>query len=150
MKQHVAGLAKSGNIFKDSSRRIPKNETAAELKARLLVEKTEEKETRKQMDNEIKVANLVLAKVGPVVVTLDAMLARPGMAMVAAIITDPLVASAEAFHEYEATARGVVSSDGEAKLDNVPDIKEVGNLVAQCKKQIVLAAQMLATLARVR
>ena len=123
---------------------IPKNETPAELKARLLVEKTEEKETRKQMDNEIKAANLVLAKVGPVVVTLDAMLVRPGMAMVAAIISDPLVAAAEAFHEYEATARGVVSSNGETKLDNVPDIKEVGNLVAQCKKQIVLAAQMLA------
>jgi hypothetical protein len=145
MKQHVAGHVKGGKICKD-----PANETPAELKARLLIEKVEAKENRKHMDAEIKAANLVLAKVGPVVVALDAMLARPGMAMVSSIIRDPLVAIAESFREYEETARGVVSSDGETKLDGVPDLKEVSNQVAQCRKQLALATQMLATLARVR
>jgi hypothetical protein len=145
MKQHVAGHVKSGNIWKD-----PKDESPAETKAREMLEKAAAKVMRKEMDAEIKAANLILSKVGPLVVALDATLARPGMTMVAAIIKDPLTASAEAFHDIEETARGVVSSDGEAKLVNVPDIKEVGNLIAQCKKQIALATQMLATLARVR
>jgi hypothetical protein len=102
------------------------------------------------MDTEVKAANLVLARVGPVVVALDAMLARPGMTMVASILKDPLVAAAEAFHDYEETARNVVSSDGETTMDGVPDLKEVCSQIAACRKQLALATQMLGTLARVR
>ena len=145
MKQHVAGHVKSGKIWKD-----PKDETPAELKARLVVERAAAKEKRKEMDSEIKAANLVLARVGPALVALDAMLARPGMAMVASIIKDPLAAAAEAFREFEETARNVVSSDGESMLDGVPDLKELCSQVAQCRKQLALATQMLSTLARVR
>jgi hypothetical protein len=145
MKQHVAGHVKSGNIWKD-----PKDETPAELKARLIVEKTAEKERRKKMDAEIKAANLILARVGPALVALDAMLARPGMAMVATILKDPLVAAAESFHEYEEAARNVVSSDGATTLDGLPDLKEISNQIASCRKQLALATQMLGTLARVR
>ena len=146
MKQHVAGHVKSGKICKE----IPKNETPAELKARLMIEKAEAKETRKQMDIEIKAANLVLARVGPAVVALDAMLARPGMAMVSNIVKDPLVVSAELFQRYKDTAEAVVTTDGETKLTDIPEIQEVSKQVAQCRKQLALATQMLATLAKVR
>jgi len=115
-----------------------------------VVERAAAKEKRKEMDSEIKAANLVLARVGPALVALDAMLARPGMAMVASIIKDPLVAAAEAFRDFEETARNVVSSDGESMLDGVPDLKELCSQVAQCRKQLALATQMLSTLARVR
>jgi hypothetical protein len=145
MKQHVAGHVKSGTIWKD-----PKDETPVELKARLVVERAAAKEKRKEMDSEIKAANLVLAKVGPALVALDAMLARPGMAMVASIIKDPLSAAAEAFRDFEETARNVVSSDGESRLDGVPDLKELCSRVAQGRKHLALATQMLSTLARVR
>ena len=146
MKQHVAGHVKSGKICKG----IPKNETPAELKARLIIEKAAAKENRKQMDSEIKAANLVLARVGPAVVALDAMLARPGMAMVSSIVKDPLVVSAELFQRYKETAEAVVTTDGETTLTNVPEIKEVFTQIAQCRKQLALATQMLATLAKVR
>jgi hypothetical protein len=146
MKQHVAGHVMSGKICKE----IPKNETPAELKARLMIEKAEAKENRKQMDIEIKAANLVLARVGPAVVALDAMLARPGMAMVSSIVKDPLVVSAELFQRYKDTAEAVVTTDGETKLTDVPEIQEVSKQVAQCRKQLALATQMLATLAKVR
>jgi hypothetical protein len=128
----------------------PKNETAAELKARLIVEKAEAKETRKQMDSEIKSANLVLARVGPAVVALESMLARPGMKMVAGIVKDPLVAFADLFQRYKDTAEAVVTTDGESRLTDVPEVAEVSKQIAQCRKQLALAAQMLATLAKVR
>ncbi len=102
------------------------------------------------MDAEIKAANLILARVGPALVALDAMLARPGIAMVASILKDPLAAAAKSFRDYEEAARNVVSSDGEATLDGVPDLKEICSQVASCRKQLALAAQMLSTLARVR
>jgi hypothetical protein len=146
MKQHVAGHVKSGKICKA----IPKNETPAELKARLIIEKAAAKENRKQMDIEIKAANLVLARVGPVVVALDAMLARPGMAMVSSIVKEPIEVSAELFQRYKETAEAVVSTDGETKLTDIPDIQEVSKQVAQSRKQLALATQMLATLAKVR
>ena len=146
MKQHVAGHVKSGKICKE----IPKNETPAELKARLIIEKAAAKENRKQMDIEIKAANLILARVGPPLVALDAMLARPGMAMVSNIVKDPLAVSAELFQRYKDTAEAVVTTDGETKLTDIPDIQEVSKQIAQCRKQLALATQMLATLAKVR
>ncbi len=146
MKQHVAGNVKSGKICKE----IPKNETPAELKARLIIEKAAAKENRKQMDIEIKTANLVLARVGPPLVALDAMLARPGMAMVSNIVKDPLAVSAELFQQYKETAEAVVTTDGETKLTDIPEIQEVSKQIAQCRKQLALATQMLATLAKVR
>ncbi len=129
---------------------IPKNETPAELKARLMIEKAEAKENRNQMDIAIKAANLVLARVGPAVVALDAMLARPGMAMVSNIVKDPLAVSAELFQRYKDTAEAVVTTDGETKLTDIPDIQEVSKQVASSRKQLALATQMLATLAKVR
>jgi hypothetical protein len=146
MKQHVAGHVKSGKICKG----IPKNETPAELKARLIIEKAAAKENRKQMDIEIKAANLILARVGPPLVALDAMLARPGMAMVSNIVKDPLAVSAELFQRYKDTAEAVVTTDGETKLTDIPDIQEVSKQVASSRKQLALATQMLATLAKVR
>ena len=146
MKQHVAGHVKSGKICKE----IPKNETPAELKARLIIEKAAAKENRKQMDIEIKAANLILARVGPPLVALDAMLARPGMAMVSNIVKDPLAVSAELFQRYKDTAEAVVTTDGETKLTDIPDIQEVSKQVASSRKQLALATQMLATLAKVR
>ena len=146
MKQHVAGNVKSGKICKE----IPKDETPAELKARLNIERAAARESRKQMDIEIKTANLVLARVGPPLVALDAMLARPGMAMVSNIVKDPLAVSAELFQQYKETAEAVVTTDGETKLTDIPEIQEVSKQVAQCRKQLALATQMLATLAKVR
>ena len=146
MKQHVAGHVKSGKICKE----ISKNETPAELKARLIIEKAAAKENRKQADIEIKAANLILARVGPPLVALDAMLARPGMAMVSNIVKDPLVVSAELFQQYKETAEAVVTTDGETKLTDIPEIQEVVKQVAQCRKQLALVTQMLATLAKVR
>jgi hypothetical protein len=150
MKQHVAGNVKSGNMFKDSARRIPKDETAAELKARLMVEKAKEKEAKKEKDSEVKNAQLCLAKVGPQLVALEALLIRPGMAIVAAIIRDPLEAAAAVMREYDVTARDVIASGGTTTMDGVPDVKELMSQIAMSKQQCVLAVQMLATLAKVR
>jgi hypothetical protein len=144
MKQHVAGLVNSGNIFKDSSRRIPKNETPAELKARLMIEKAQEKETKKEKEAEVKNAQLCLAKVGPQLVALEALLIRPGMVLVAAVIRDPIEAAAGVMREYDATARGVIASGGDTTMEGVPDMKELMVQIGMCKKQCVLAVQVLA------
>jgi hypothetical protein len=71
----------------------------------------------------VKLATTIMSKVGPVVVSLGALLAKDEMPMVPDIVRQPLEVCLQRFSEYEANVKEVISSDGVVST-TVVDLKD--------------------------
>ncbi len=71
----------------------------------------------------MKLAELILAKTGPAIVSLSSLLAKPEMAMVAEIIRVPLQESLDLFTLFEESARAVIAAYGVGELA-ITDMKD--------------------------
>jgi hypothetical protein len=122
-------------------------ETEPEKKARLALERARATESNKLLKANSKMAEAVLAKVGGILLALGAILEKEQMCMVAPLIRDPLSTHMAAFQLMKTNAESVILMGGEGELD-IDDIKDVIKQIAEAKKAIALATQMLATLSR--
>jgi hypothetical protein len=122
-------------------------ETELEKKARLALERAQAKEASKRLLANSKAAEAVLAKVGGIIIALGAILEKENMNMVAPLIRDPLSTHLANFEALKSNAESVLLAGGEGELD-INDIKDLVKQIAEAKKAIALATQMLATLAR--
>ena len=113
-----------------------------------MLERTQAKEAQKRMGAAVKAANGIIAKSGPAVISIESLLQKPEMDMVAPIIKDPLTASLTQLQEFDSSARAVIASGGADEL--TVDVKEVQQTITLAKKQQQLAVSMLATLARAK
>jgi wyosine [tRNA(Phe)-imidazoG37] synthetase (radical SAM superfamily) len=113
----------------------------------LALERAHEKESNKLLLANSKMAEAILAKVGGILLSLAAILEKEHMVLVAPLIRDPLTKHLAAFQLLKTKAESVILLGGEGELD-ITDIKEVIKQIAEAKKAIALATQMLATLAR--
>jgi hypothetical protein len=129
-------------LFKEA-----REETQPEKKARLLLERAQDKETGKILAANSKKAEAVLAKVGAVLIALRAILEKERMTMVAPLIRDPLSSFLAAFQLHKINAESVLELGGEGDV-GVDDLRDLIKQIAEAKKAIALATQMLATLAR--
>jgi hypothetical protein len=118
-----------------------------EKRARLALERAQDKEAAKLLVANSKKAEAVLAKVGAVLISLGAILEKEKMDMVAPLIRDPLSRHLAAFQLIKSNAESVILLGGEGELE-IDDIKDLIKQIADAKKAIALATQMLATLAR--
>jgi hypothetical protein len=124
-----------------------REETMPERKARCALERAQARESSKRLAANSKLADAILAKVGGIIISLSAILEKEQMAMVAALIRDPLSQHMAAFQLLKTKAESVLLMEGEGDL-GVRDIKDLIKHIAAAKKAIALATQMLATLAR--
>jgi hypothetical protein len=129
-------------LFKES-----RVETQPELRARLALERAQSKEAGKLLTANTKKAEAVLSKVGAIIISLAAILEKEQMSMVAPLIRDPLSRHLAAFQLLKTTAESVILLGGEGELE-IGDLKDLIKQIAEAKKAIALATQMLATLAR--
>jgi hypothetical protein len=129
-------------LFKES-----RVETQPELRARLALERAQEKEAAKLLTANTKKAEAVLSKLGAILISLEAILEKEQMSMVAPLIRDPLFAHQAAFRSLKTKAESVILLGGEGELE-IDDLKDLVKQIAEAKKSIALATQMLATLAR--
>jgi hypothetical protein len=129
-------------LFKES-----REETEPEKKARLALERAQDKEAAKLLAANSKKAEAVLAKVGAVLISLGAILERENMNMVAPLIREPLSRHMAAFQLLKINAESVLMLGGEGELE-IDDLKDLIKQIADCKKAMALAVQMLATIAR--
>jgi hypothetical protein len=103
---------------------LPKqDETPAEQRARAALEKAQAREISKQCEARVKTAELVLAKTGPVIVSLSSLLAKPEMEHISAIIRGPLQEALEYLTVLEESARSVIASYGADELE-MADMKD--------------------------
>jgi hypothetical protein len=123
-----------------------REETMPERKARCALERAQSRESSKRLAANSKLADAILAKVGGIIISLSAILEKEQMAMVAALIRDPLSQHMAAFQLLKTKAESVLLMEGEGDLG--VDIKDLIKHIAAAKKAIALATQMLATLAR--
>jgi hypothetical protein len=98
-------------------------ETPAEQRARAALEKAQAREISKQGEAKVKMAELILSKTGPAIVSLSSLLAKPEMAMVADIIRVPLQESLDLFTLLEESARAVIAAYGVGELA-ITDMKD--------------------------
>ncbi len=124
-----------------------REETQPEKKARLALERAQAKESSKLLMANSKMAEAVLAKVGGILISLGAILEKEQMSMVAPLIRDPLSRHMVAFQLLKTKAESVLLLEGEGEL-GIGDLKDLIKQIAEAKKAIALATQMLATLAR--
>ncbi len=110
-------------------------------------ERAQAKESSKLMIANSKMAEAVLAKVGGILISLGAILEKEQMSMVAPLIRDPLSRHMVAFQLLKTKAESVLLLEGEGEL-GIGDLKDLIKQIAEAKKAIALATQMLATLAR--
>jgi hypothetical protein len=113
----------------------------------LALERAQDKEAAKLLMANSKKAEAILAKVGAVLLSLEAILDKEKMSMVAPLIRDPLTRHLAAFQLIKTNAESVILLGGEGELE-IDDIKDLIKQIAEAKKAIALATQMLATLAR--
>ena len=123
------------------------SESKAEVKARLAYEKSKEKEEERERAMTRKIANQVINKLGSQVVQLESLTSKPEMAFVASVIRDPIQKDAERFTMLHDNAKAVVDSQGRVAL-KVTDLKALQAEIAASKKNVALACQILATVAR--
>jgi hypothetical protein len=88
------------------------SETPSEKKARLALEKVKALKISKGHQDMVKLAKMIMSKVGPVIVPLTALLAKDEMPMVPVVVKQPLELSLQRFSEYEENAKEVISSEG--------------------------------------
>jgi hypothetical protein len=124
-----------------------REETMPERKARFALERAQAKEDSKRLAANSKMAEAILAKVAPIIISLSAIMEKDQMAMVAPLIRDPLLQHMAAFRLLKTAAESVLLLEGEGEL-GINDIKDLIKNIAEAKKAIALATQMLATLAR--
>ncbi len=92
----------------------------------------------------VKVANQVLVKIEPVLVSIEGVLAKPEIALVSQVIREPIDTAKAQLEEIRDRCNAIVAGgDGEPG-----DVKTVAALVANVRKQIALACQVLASVAR--
>jgi hypothetical protein len=99
------------------------DETPAEKRARAALEKAQNRELAKQAESNSKLAELVLGKCGPTIVSLSALLEKDGMLDLPSIIRDPLVAALEMLQSLEASAKAIIAAAGEGVLE-LTDMKD--------------------------
>ncbi len=88
------------------------SETPSEKKAGLALEKVKALKISKGHQDMVKLAKMIMSKVGPVIVSLTALLAKDEMPMVPVVVKQPLELSLQRFSEYEENAKEVISSEG--------------------------------------
>ena len=125
------------------------NESPAERKARLALERARANETNKQRALLVKLANAIVSKISPQIVSLQNLVAKEMLPSLAPLIKDPVESQLQEFLEMDRDAKRLINSDGEGTL-MFDDLKHVSSLVATSKKHQALAIQMIATLARVQ
>jgi hypothetical protein len=102
---------------------VQQDETPAEQRARAALAKAQAREIEKQKESKVKLAELILGKTGPIIISLSALLSKDGMMDVASIIRDPLAESLELFSSFEASAKDIIASGGEGYLQ-ITDMKD--------------------------
>ncbi len=98
-------------------------ETPAEQRARAALAKAQAREIAKQAEANIKLAELVLSKTGPTIISLSALLAKDGMSDVAGIIREPLGDALDMFTEVEESAKAIIAAGGVGVLA-IRDMKD--------------------------
>jgi hypothetical protein len=99
------------------------DETPAEQRARAALAKAQAREVAKQGEAKVKLGELILAKTGPVLVSLSSLLNKPEMAMVADIIRVPLQESLDRLTLIAESARTIIASYGVGELE-LTDMKD--------------------------
>ncbi len=102
---------------------VQQDETPAEQRARAAVAKAQAREVAKQKESKVKLAELILGKAGPIIISLSALLLKDGMMDVASIIREPLADSLELFSLFEDSAKFTIASGGEGELA-ITDMKD--------------------------
>ena len=122
-----------------------KDETPAEKRARLALEKEKDKKLNKQRDAEIKAAQQVISKIASTLKAGVAIQAKSAYEMIASVIREPLDAAIEEMKSVEENASSIIAEGhGVCRWD----IKTAAVQVATVKKHIAVASGMLATIAR--
>ncbi len=100
-----------------------KDETPAEKRARAALEKAQASELAKKDAANSKMAEVVLGKCGPTIVSLAALLAKDGMDSLPSIIRMPIVEGLEMLESLQASATAIIAVAGEGVLD-LTDLKD--------------------------
>ncbi len=123
-------------------------ESAAERKLREQIDKTRLKEAEKAGAKDVRHAQQLLAKLGPVIASLEALLAHEHISIVADVIVQPVKSFLSLFGAAAGVARRTIK-DGRCRGDDeLIAIKDVASEVAACNKAKTLLTQTLATLAK--
>lgn len=93
-----------------------------------------------------KAAEAALGKLSPVVSALKALLAKERMEMMATVIVNPLRDFEQKFDTWSAEASHIVADGGGEKLSF--DVKSLAVEIANARKHMALANNMLAQLSR--
>ena len=122
-----------------------KPETPAEAKAREMIQRAKDKDAKKLADLRCRAAHGVVSRLAPHLTSLRALMAKPAMAQVAQVIRGPLENDLASFEALMLEANAVIETGtGEAKIDP----KELASQISQSKKNMLLANQMLVTIAK--
>jgi hypothetical protein len=124
-----------------------RGESQAEKKARLAYEKSKEKEEEKERVMMCKIANNMIGKLGPQIVQLETLTGKPELQFVASVIRDPILRDFARFKQLHDNAKEVIDTSGHVPLQET-DVKALQADIASSKKNIALACQILATVAR--
>jgi hypothetical protein len=92
------------------------DETPAEQRARAALEKAQAREISKQCEARVKMGEMILAKTGPVIVSISSLLAKPEMEHVTEIIRGPLQEALDYLTVLEESARSTIGSYGAGEL----------------------------------
>ncbi len=93
----------------------------------------------------MKQAEQVVAKLAPVVETHQALFKKPDLAMVPAVLTEPIQKALEQFCQWVASAQDVIHNGRQCVL---PELKEVTSAIGHAAKQRAMIQSTLATIAR--
>ena len=123
-------------------------ETPAERKARENVQKVQAKEQKKLHDANAKVANTLLSKISPSIVSARALLAKDNMHLVAGPMRVPVESSLASLVDLDALCQSALLNEGVASTP-LPDARSIAGQLAELRKHSALVTQMLASIARV-
>ena len=119
--------------------------SAAERKLQEKLAETRAKELAKQDSQSVANANKLLAKVEPMMESVELKLADPNIGLVGDAIVSPLRATLALFADWCGQLRRLIKKgkDADGFFRRV-DSKEVTDQIAVCKKQLALVGNMLA------
>ena len=116
-------------------------------KAQALVDRTRDKELKKQSAMEVKDAHKAVSKVAGMIESLQIVLGNPKINLVKDELTDPVKQYLQGFENILANANLITKKEGGRGL---PEPKELAGMIAMAKKESGLLSQILLSAAKAR